>query len=535
MKVITDKLEILKLIEEEGGESLEYASADLRANREVVLAAVNSDGRSLEYASDEFKSDREIVLEAVKSDGSALKYASEELKLDRSFIIEVEKSNKLNKKDIDFDEEKTIDLSNAIDEEVLNVLQQMSPDDKLIVVNDIDCDLGISDERNIATVKVACTACLNLFPQSKEWVLNELIDPTTNKVTNHIDFIKKTLKSQCKVFVNYSYINLLDGFNMFINAPNIDDDYNVEGYEMGEDLEMAIRYNEIKSIVKFGIYLFKSGPYFRLEISCFDVCALLLICKKLIEENKITVENPEDFIELILNELYNPAFSLLEDELNHPTLFKDVDYSYIADFISYYDVLNNELMINYYFLHDFDNHISLNSILNGGNYSYLFLNEEYKKLTYDGIHEDSLNQLDDCIINDIDFKNDLFKYNPKALSYRNEWSFDRELVFEAVKNNGSALEYASADLRADREIVFEAVKSDCSALEYASADLRADREVVLAAVKSNGGSLTHASEALQSDREIVLAAMKSDVIAIEYASEDLKSDRSFLQEAGLIK
>jgi len=37
----------------------------------------------LEYASDDLKSDRELVMKAVKKDGDALRYAAEELKCDR--------------------------------------------------------------------------------------------------------------------------------------------------------------------------------------------------------------------------------------------------------------------------------------------------------------------------------------------------------------------------------------------------------------------------------------------------------------------
>ena len=44
---------------------------------------------------------------------------------------------------------------------------------------------------------------------------------------------------------------------------------------------------------------------------------------------------------------------------------------------------------------------------------------------------------------------------------------DREIVLEAVKQYGVALEFASAALKDDREIV-EAVKQNGFALEYAS-------------------------------------------------------------------
>jgi hypothetical protein len=58
---------------------------------------------------------------------------------------------------------------------------------------------------------------------------------------------------------------------------------------------------------------------------------------------------------------------------------------------------------------------------------------------------------------------------------------DREIVLEAVKNYGGALEYASENLKEDREIVLEAVKNDGSALKYASENLQEDRKIILEA------------------------------------------------------
>jgi len=53
-----------------------YASKDLQANGEIVLAAVKRHGESLEFASNGLKGNQEVVLEAVKQNGLALRYAS---------------------------------------------------------------------------------------------------------------------------------------------------------------------------------------------------------------------------------------------------------------------------------------------------------------------------------------------------------------------------------------------------------------------------------------------------------------------------
>ena len=89
---------------------------------------------------------------------------------------------------------------------------------------------------------------------------------------------------------------------------------------------------------------------------------------------------------------------------------------------------------------------------------------------------------------------------------------NREEVLEAVRTNGTMLQYAADSLKADREVVLEAVKSwtparapiilNNNALQYAADSLKADREVVLEAVKKYRSALQYASEELQNDPEL---------------------------------
>jgi hypothetical protein len=106
----------------------------------------------------------------------------------------------------------------------------------------------------------------------------------------------------------------------------------------------------------------------------------------------------------------------------------------------------------------------------------------------------------------------------------------REEMLEAVKKDGSALEYADDTLKADREVVLEAVRNDGGSLEFASYTLKADREIVLEAVKSYGRALQYASDTLKNDRELVLAAVKNHGPALQFASDTLKADRELVLE-----
>jgi hypothetical protein len=67
--------------------NLSQASAELKNDKEIVLAAVKSSGEVLEYVSDELRNDPEIVLAAVSQNGAALKFASEEMKNNKEITI----------------------------------------------------------------------------------------------------------------------------------------------------------------------------------------------------------------------------------------------------------------------------------------------------------------------------------------------------------------------------------------------------------------------------------------------------------------
>ena len=69
------------------GDSLQFASAELRADKEVVLAAVSRNGDSLQFASAELRADREFIIKLVSIRANTLHYASEALKSDRSFAL----------------------------------------------------------------------------------------------------------------------------------------------------------------------------------------------------------------------------------------------------------------------------------------------------------------------------------------------------------------------------------------------------------------------------------------------------------------
>ena len=58
------------------GYALEFASEDLRREREIVMAAVKQNGWALQIASLELRGDCDVVLEAAEHNSSSLQHAN---------------------------------------------------------------------------------------------------------------------------------------------------------------------------------------------------------------------------------------------------------------------------------------------------------------------------------------------------------------------------------------------------------------------------------------------------------------------------
>ena len=96
---------------------------------------------------------------------------------------------------------------------------------------------------------------------------------------------------------------------------------------------------------------------------------------------------------------------------------------------------------------------------------------------------------------------------------------NKEFMLQALKDKASwVLAYCSDKLFEDKELMLEAVKQNGQLLYYISEELRDDKEIVLEAVKNKGIILKYASKRLRNNKEIGLAAIKQDKQAeIEYA------------------
>ena len=77
-----------------GWEALEFASENLKNDKEIVLTALEDSWEALEFASDKLKNDKEFVLETVQKDGWALEFASDNLKNDKEIVLAAVQQNR---------------------------------------------------------------------------------------------------------------------------------------------------------------------------------------------------------------------------------------------------------------------------------------------------------------------------------------------------------------------------------------------------------------------------------------------------------
>jgi hypothetical protein len=81
-----DKDVVLAAVAQDGSR-LRYAGYEHRADKEVVLAAVTQYGCALIVAADELRADKVVALAAVANNGWALKYAANEHRADKEVVL----------------------------------------------------------------------------------------------------------------------------------------------------------------------------------------------------------------------------------------------------------------------------------------------------------------------------------------------------------------------------------------------------------------------------------------------------------------
>ena len=94
---------------------------------------------------------------------------------------------------------------------------------------------------------------------------------------------------------------------------------------------------------------------------------------------------------------------------------------------------------------------------------------------------------------------------------------NKEFMEEALKNHATwVIAYASDRLHADKDLMLEAVKQDGQMLYYASKSLRDNEEIVKNAIENKWLILKYASKRLRSSKEIAEIALSKNEKAKEF-------------------
>lgn len=325
---------------------------------------------------------------------------------------------------------------------------------------------------------------MRLFPESENWVCTTLINPTTNLVNTQyvnaiIEYINFTINKDINTWTFDEFVHLLNGV-LSINPDET------------EEL-VLLRDNVINSTING----FTNVPY----INNSDLCGLLLLIKKIKDDNLTTCDNPLHFIEEALVNL-NPITGILDEDFGFYSSYfprnftiKEIEDDYfMSDYFHYF--FEN--------LYDENPEINITDLLrypNNPDYpAFLLLNENFRQKIYNAIEVDEFNDLINIYKLDINFIRTLITYQPMALSFIGvDWRNNREIVCLAVSNDGLALQFAADEFKSDSEIVCLAITNNGLALQFAADELKSDRDIVRLAVSNDKHSFFFAAQEIIDD------------------------------------
>jgi Domain of unknown function (DUF4116) len=193
-----------------------------------------------------------------------------------------------------------------------------------------------------------------------------------------------------------------------------------------------------------------------------------------------------------------------------------------------------------------DKEVVLTAIKNmkGGSMSFTWVNTGNIQYASERLQKDR-----DVLLAIAAIESDILSHSSIPEEMRQQMKSDRDFALQMIRHHdGKYKHYADIlgnfeeSIRSDREVVLEAVKVHGTALQYASIELRNDREVVLAAVNTRYPwvmdrgdplhSYRYASEALRNDPEIAMAAVKNNGCVLEYLPDSFRNDPKYV-EAGM--
>ncbi|EFC36692.1 predicted protein [Naegleria gruberi] len=569
-----DDDEIARLAVEQQPKCLQYVSANLKNNRDVILKAIKKDGSVLEYVPDnlkdreivllstkssrytctlrfapkEFTADKEIVLSAANSPGFYFLYAAESLRSDRDFVLEIVKKKG-------------------------DSLRDVSPQfkkDREIVYDAVKSGRALQyadpifwKDREIATLAVSKDAhslsSLTDLKEDREFILNcisgannffTFLDYVNSSLANDNDFIDELLDIQCK------YSNAM--------------------WYSKEDFK-ALNASRQKRIVNIDPACFENISHDELKTDRQLILDCILSERKVLENLNEEFRNDRELIRLAVKQHYG-ALEYASDELKNDRelvleaiLFDSTNFTFASKELRMdTEILECTIIKDSTFLEYApesvrrDREFVLRAIRNSFNtisqYFGYNLKEDRDLILEHAKRTGSIETLPqefkqdrEIVLTAIQLYGSEFKYASRSLLN------DRELLIIALRNGFRLSDYNEIEL--DREIVYESCRYDRNNLKNVPEQYRDDEEIVEAAIsytetgyghyffecvsdrlKSNvdfmrkmakiyGYVIHYVPESLANDRELILNAVSQDASTLQYASEELKNDKEVILTA----
>ena len=463
------------------GCALKFASARLRADKDVVLKAVQSDGVALNFASEDLKGDRDVVLAAVRR-GVADEDDYEDLEIDVELIEPLWFAEQFwNDREVVLAAVSTTchsfrhaSVELRRDKEIVLAAVEHEP----TVLGTLDADIAavLLNDREFASVVVEKHPCaLKLFSDTLRGD-RELVLRAITKTGDAIKFASEDLRADKALAL------------------------------------VAIR-----------------APYTCPTTGCCNTCgdgtSVRFSCRMLWPELWL---NTFAHLSCVLR---NDKDVVLAAITTHSNFMNASSFSHVSDRLRG----DREVVLAYF------NQVEVHVFAESEHKRIMeHIPTELKndrKLMMKAISKvpNAFEFADETLKSDRKFVLEAVSHRGEALRSVSTWfRQDKEIVLCAVQQNGCALQYAEAALQANREVVVEAVKQNGNALRHASTALRASKSVVLIALLSSSSAFNYASIALRRDSDVVKAAVfktsnKYSAEAILHESGKLKNDATFLQ------
>mmetsp|Transcript_94757 Transcript_94757/g.141965 ORF Transcript_94757/g.141965 Transcript_94757/m.141965 type:complete len:692 (-) Transcript_94757:304-2379(-) len=466
----------------DNGFDLQHASEELRAMKDVVIAAVSGNGRSLEFASDQLRGDKQVVLAAVLHDGRALQFAADNLRAHKDLVLAAVHQNP---NALGFVAPELLD-----DFEVLFTAQNADHNDLLVD------DTSSSTEKDDAP-KI-----------QSDWTDYDVILANASlegkRATRNVpDFVRVDKESVLAAVQKNGY-----ALKSVAEALKGDEDVVRTAFESKGSFVLIYASPNLKTSKPFMQSLaLKSGHV--LQYASESVRNDKHVVLTAVKTNGTSLQHASNTLRAD-KEVVLAAVSQDGKALPYASAELQED----ADIFKVAVAQHGELLAT-----------APTNITEDGGAVLAAVAQEPSAI----IHASP------SLMDDKEFVKQVVAKHAMALRFLSaDFRADKDVVMSAVQHSGLALQHASEELRADKEIVLMAVSGNADALQYTtSMDLRTDKQIWMAMLAQNGNHLAEAPEKCRRDKACVLVAARSCHGSLKYALDGLNQDEDCLIAAGL--